>query len=298
MPVIEKHNVISGLTVSAAMRRQVISLDRHSPIAQGIRMMIRHRISAVLLTHEGIPEGVVSTTDLIGAYFAGLPTDMALENIMGGQPTACFPDDSLEDVLEIMEAAGVHRLYVTGSDRAKVIGIVSFADIVGLFYRYCRACDKGYHKKRNRLGKDDAASRFRVKDVMTADVLTCQAKDPVLSVIEILSAAGMSAALIKDEDSIPCGVVSKTDLIMAYHRGTPLDEPAESVMSSPVVTVADTAFLVEALQTMLIKDVQRVFVFLETSGPKDIKGVLALSDAARFRSGSCRACTTGRILSP
>jgi hypothetical protein len=47
---------------------------------------------------------------------------------------------------------------------------------------------------------------------------------------------------------------------------------------------------------MLIRDVQRLFVHREAATPDLITGVLALSDSARFRSGSCRACTAGRML--
>ncbi|MGA9477298.1 MAG: hypothetical protein WBV21_05940 [Desulfobacterales bacterium] len=47
-----------------------------------------------------------------------------------------------------------------------------------------------------------------------------------------------------------------------------------------------------ALQQMLLKDVQRLFVYKDD--PARIVGVLSLSDSARFRSGSCRACTSGR----
>jgi hypothetical protein len=55
--------------------------------------------------------------------------------------------------------------------------------------------------------------------------------------------------------------------------------------------------LSEAIQKMLLQDIQRLFVHHEVSGQNSITGVLALSDAARFRSGSCRACSAGRMLS-
>jgi hypothetical protein len=45
---------------------------------------------------------------------------------------------------------------------------------------------------------------------------------------------------------------------------------------------------------MLLRDVQRIFV--HGSDPAKIVGVLSLSDAARFRSGSCRACTSSRLM--
>ena len=39
----------------------------------------------------------------MGAFYAGLPTDMPLENIMVGPPLFCFPDDELEAALDAMQ---------------------------------------------------------------------------------------------------------------------------------------------------------------------------------------------------
>ena len=49
-----------------------------------------------------------------------------------------------------------------------------------------------------------------------------------------------------------------------------------------------------AIQQMLLKDVQRLFVHAQD--PAQIIGILSLSDAARIRSGSCRACTPSRLM--
>jgi hypothetical protein len=49
-----------------------------------------------------------------------------------------------------------------------------------------------------------------------------------------------------------------------------------------------------ALQHMLVTDIGRVFAYRDDSSR--IAGVLSLSDAARFRSGSCRACAAGRMM--
>jgi hypothetical protein len=51
--------------------------------------------------------------------------------------------------------------------------------------------------------------------------------------------------------------------------------------------------LVSAIRKMIFSDVHRLFVHKETED--DVVGVLSLSDAARVRSGCCRACVTGRI---
>ncbi len=296
MSAIETVSIFSGIPVGQAMRRQVVSLAATADIAQGIRMMIRYKANAVLLTDNDILYGVVSKTDLLGAYYAEIPTETALGDVMGSQPIACFPDDLVEDALEIMAAAGVHRLYVTGANRDEVIGKVAYADIVGLLYRYCRACERGTAHKRLKHSGGDPSARLRVKDVMTTEVWSCGDGDSLITVIESLTSRQMGAVLIKNPAASYVGVISKTDLIIAYHRGVAPKSAAGEIMSSPVHAVPAEALLSTALQQMLIRDVQRLFVHDGASEPGHITGVLALSDAARFRSGSCRACTAGRLL--
>jgi signal-transduction protein with cAMP-binding, CBS, and nucleotidyltransferase domain len=64
-------------------------------------------------------------------------------------------------------------------------------------------------------------------------------------------------------------------------------------MSSPVQAVDGSAPLVSALKTMIFGDVHRLFVY--QGSLQNLVGVLSLSDVARFRSGTCRACLVSRI---
>ena len=296
MPVVETLSVFSGISVSNAMRRQVISLPITANIGQGIRMMIRYKVNAVLLTDNGVPFGVVSKTDILTAYYAELSPETPLGDVMGSQPIACFPDDLIEDALEIMEAAGVHRLYVTGAHRAEVIGTVSYSEIVGLLYRYCRACERGAAKRRVKLSGNNHSARLTVKEVMTKEVWTNKDSDKLFTVIDTLSSHHMGAVLIQDETQASVGVISKTDLIIAYHHGISPNEEAREIMNTPVHSVSAEELLSTAIQQMLLRDVQRLFVHPDASHSDLITGVLALSDSTRFRSGSCRACSAGRIL--
>jgi CBS domain-containing protein len=296
MPVVESRSVFSGIPVSEAMRRQVVRLPQTGEIAQAIRLMIRYKANAVLLTDNDMPCGVVSKTDLLGAMYAQMPTSTPLASVMGGQPIACFPDDSVEDALEIMEAAGVHRIYVIGAHRGEVIGAVAYAEIVGLLYRYCRACERGMAKKRKKRLPIEPSARLTVRDVMTRGAWSCRASDTLFGVIESLSAHHMGAVLVMDESESPVGVISKTDLVVAYHHGVSSETRARGIMNSPVHSIPADARLSDAIQQMLVEDVQRLFVRKEVSDPSSVTGVLALSDSARFRSGSCRACTAGRML--
>ena len=66
-------------------------------------------------------------------------------------------------------------------------------------------------------------------------------------------------------------------------------------MTSPVQACDCHAPVVDALKTMIFSDVHRLLVYQDS--PQNLVGVLSLSDVARFRSGTCRACLVSRIIS-
>lgn len=292
MDEISRHT-LSGLSVSQAMRRQVIQLNQDTPIGNSINIMVKYKINALLTTDaEGRPLGVLSKTDIMGAYYAELPIESPIEDIMSTHPLFCDPEDSLEDALEKMRSHGVYRLYVTGTEQTKVSGVLAYPDIVGMLYHYCHEC-KYSHFRRKKDPSLDSVRRLTVKDIMTKEVQAIFKDEPLLTVMEALSAYRFGALLIQDRTKAPCGVISKTDLTLAYKHGVASETPSESIMSAPVKSCSQEDMLEETIQEMIYTDVHRFFVY--RANQSDIVGVISLSDAARARSGSCHACVSSRI---
>ncbi len=129
---------------------------------------------------------------------------------------------------------------------------------------------------------------------MTASVTAYPENEALVTVIEGLTEHRCGAVLITDAGNKAVGVVSKSDLIVAYKHGVAVDVRSRTVMSTPVKSCHGEAQLSDAIQQMLLRDVQRIFV--HASDSEKMVGVLSLSDAARFRSGSCRACTASRLM--
>jgi CBS domain-containing protein len=292
MPILEKRKTLGGLLVKEAMRRQVICLPQSASIDNGINALIKYKINAFLTKNENdLPVGVVSKTDIMGAYYAGLPLETPLDNIMSSPPLFCGPDNSLESALDTMRSKGIYRLYVTGESPDAVLGALAYPDIVGMLYRYCHTCDYSVLKQKKQAHKN--IPRYQVKEVMTSSVKTCSEDDSLFQVMEELSMYRFGAILITDGNNVPCGVVSKTDLALSYKHGVDSQIPAKNIMTSPVRSCEENVLLEEAIQKMIFTDVHRLFVHQDN--PKNIVGVLSLSDAARVRSGSCHACISSRI---
>jgi CBS domain-containing protein len=290
-----KKSTLGGLVVGYAMRKEVVRLPASAAIATAVRLLIKHKVNALLVTdYQGTSVGVVSKTDIIGAYYASLPVDSPVEHIMMFPPLFCHEGDPLESALETMRSRRVYRLYVLEKDSDRVTGVLAYPDIVGLLYRFCYTCDKSIVNRRRDVKNEDSATRLRIRDVMTPSV-TSYADDTSLSdIMEGLSAYRFGAVLITDGQNRPCGVVSKTDLILAYARGVSAEVPAREILASPsVVSCAEDQFIEDAIRTMIFSERHRLFVHKDS--PEQIVGVFSLSDAARLRSGSCKACVSSRI---
>ena len=294
MAVVTRKNVLTGIKVRDAMRRQVIKLSVDASLDQCIRHAIKYKVNALLVTDaDDNAVGVVSKTDLMGSYYAGLPLDLSLKEIMVGPPLYCQQDDPLEKSLESMNSNGIHRLYVT-DDNKSVDGVLAYPDVVGLLYRLCRKCKRNltFGKKGERRNNEE--EHIRAREVMSLNVKAHDSHDSLFDVMETLSAYRFGAVLIQNAEKDPVGVVSKTDLIISYRHGLSAATPAEKIMNSPVRTCRENDFLVDIIQKMIVSDVHRLFVKSDTSS--SVVGVISLTDAALVRSGSCKACTASRYM--
>jgi CBS domain-containing protein len=295
MAVITKKNMLTGIKVMDAMRRQVVKLYMNASLDQCIRHSIKYKVNAILVTNPSDQAvGVVSKTDLMSAYYAGLPLDLPIEEIMVGPPLYCYPDNPLEKSLESMKAFGIHRLYVSPDDGKSIVGVLAYPDIVGLLYRLCRKCKRNLTFRKKDEAPDSGDEHICAKEIMSVSVKAHNTHDTLFEIMETLSAYRFGAVLIMDNEKTPVGAVSKTDLIIAYRHGIVGDMLAEMVMNSPVRTCRSHDFLVKIVEQMIFSDVHRLFVHSED--PYNIVGVVSLTDVALARSGSCRACIASRFL--
>ena len=295
MPVAKTRSVLSGMRVKEAMRRQMIALEGDASIAAGIGRLIKYKADALLVTDSGgQPSGIVTKTDVAGAYYAGLPVETPLEAIMVGPLLTCYLDDELDHALDAMRSNGIHQLFVVGAETGRFEGILNYGDILGLVFQICRRCRKSRLHRGSTDDTKSSSTDSTVNDVMTPAVITCGTTDNLYGVVESLAAHRMSAVLVTHPDGSPAGVISKTNLLVAWHHGIIPDAEATGIMSRPVISCDRQESINQAMTTMLLGDMGRIFV-REGDSPA-IVGVLSLSDAANHRSGTCRACVSSRMV--
>ena len=288
----ERRNpLFSKLSVGNTMRHRVISLPKSQNIAAAIRTFVKYKVDAVLIEDDHqLPAGVITRTEITGAYYATIPLETPLSDIMGSPVIHCSPNDTLESALMTMQNAAIHRLFVT-DDSGKAIGTLSYPDIVGTLYKFC--CDCEYSLRKKMTAESEAKLRYSIKEVMRQEVITASQDETISDVIEKIFSYNLGALLIVDAFNKPAGVISKTDLTLAYGRNIDITKSAETIMQNPVSHCHCDLSLEEGIRKMVFAEISRLFVY--SKNEDEITGVLSLSDAARIRSGSCQACSSSRI---
>jgi CBS domain-containing protein len=292
VPKVITRSVITGFKVKEAMRKEIVRCSPETSIDRAIARMVKYKSNALLVEspeHNAEARGIVSKTDLLAAFCASLPLATPVGEIRNAPLLTCLEEDPLEKALGIMAEHDVRRIYVEGETRQWLGGVLGHFDIAGLLYRICRQCKQGAHG----LPDEERSVRLNVKDVMTPSIVAHDTDAPLLEVMETLIANRLGAVLIVDSAGLPSGVLSKTDLVLAYRHGLELHRPAGEIMSGSILSVAADEALSEAIKCMVVADVQRVFV--HAADASAIVGVLSLTDASRSRSGSCQACKAARL---
>ena len=276
------------------MRKLICYLGRNASIQQAIRHSIKYKVNAVLIIDErNDAAGVVSKTDIMGAYYIGLPVTTSVDAIMAAPPIFCHLDDSLDSALDVMRNRGLHRLYVVGEEPRKVVGVLAYADILGMLYRYCHKCERSTVRLEGPGSTSKLADYFKVCELMSPAFQVHRADDSLMQVMESISAHHSKTVLIKSRDDLPLGVITTTDLIIAYMHGVPSQAEARTIMTAPLHSCDYDEPLLTAVKQMIFCDLDSLYVYKDST--TNIVGLVTLADVARVRSGSCRACMISRI---
>jgi chloride channel protein, CIC family len=119
---------LAGLTASDIMQRRVETLASSMSLDEAAQAFSRSHHRGFPVVDDGKLVGIVTQTDLTQIAARHLSGAMPLSEIMTPQPVAVSPEDSLSQVLYLLNRYKISRLPVT--EGRKLIGIITRADII------------------------------------------------------------------------------------------------------------------------------------------------------------------------
>jgi CBS domain-containing protein len=121
--------------------RNVITIDGEEAIVEAARRMREYHVGALVVIDRRRsgrrPVGILTDRDLVVSVLAEDPEDLdrlLVSDVMTADPVTVTPDQSLDEALDRMRAAGARRLPVVDPEGA-LVGLVSFDDITDVFAR-------------------------------------------------------------------------------------------------------------------------------------------------------------------
>jgi CBS domain-containing protein len=134
--------------------------------------------------------------------------------------------------------------------------------------------------------------QWRVRDVMTTDVVTASVDTPVAKLVDLMSSNRISAVPVLGDDDRVVGIVSQADLLPRVaatgagarprRRRTAAKAAAISardLMSAPALSIAPDELLSAAAKQMQAKNVKRLLV---TGGSGQLLGIVSRADLLRL----------------
>jgi CBS domain-containing protein len=117
------------------------------------------------------------------------------------------------------------------------------------------------------------------RDIMTTDPACCAPSTPVQEIARLMVQRNVGEIPILDESNRPVGVVTDRDIVcrVVARGGTGDGHTAASIMSSPVISVAGSATIEDAMAAMETHQIRRVLV-LDDGGC--CAGIIAQADIA------------------
>lgn len=108
----------------------IVSMGPQATILEACRLLVEHRIGAVLVLDGDRVAGMFSERDVARALAerGTAALDITLAEVMTRNVLTCKPEDSVDDVMAVMTARRVRHLPVLAEGR--LVGMISIGDVV------------------------------------------------------------------------------------------------------------------------------------------------------------------------
>lgn len=117
-------------------------------------------------------------------------------------------------------------------------------------------------------------SSILIQDIMTRALITINPSTTALQIAKMMEQGGIGAIIVQDNDN-PVGIVTDRDFATKIAANNlPLDTPAETIMSSPLITINHNEPISAAAETMTSKKIRKIAV---TENGK-ITGIITSTD--------------------
>lgn len=275
------------MNVADIMSSPVYVLNADEPVSRARKLMLRHRISTLLVLNEGKMVGIVTKSDITNRLAQAEPLwrrrpidQIPIKLLMTESVITIYPEASISQAAALMLENGVHNVPVVKND---IVGIVTRTDLV----RY--------------VAENSEEMKTKIPKLMSEDVVSVHRHHTINHVIDEMNRNEIERVIVKDDAGKPVGIISSKSLalnlltdfqgelstknIKMARKSSPAGQKtfryvkevpliAEDIMISPINSIDVNENVSAAAKKMIEEGVTA----LPVSDEEDIVGILSRTD--------------------
>ncbi len=275
------------MKVADIMSSPVYVMNADEPVSHARNLMLRHRISTLLVLNEGKMVGIVTKSDISNRLAQAEPLwrrrpidQIPIKLLMTDSVISIYPEASISQAAALMFENGVHNIPVIKNG---IVGIITRTDIV----RY--------------IAENTEEMKTKIPKLMTEDIVSVHRHHTINHVVDEMNKNEIERVIVKDDTGKSVGIISRKSLalnlltdiqgdlstknIKMTRRSSPAGQKtyryikevpvtAEDIMVSPIVSIDINETVSEAAKKMMEEGVTA----LPVSDGEDIVGILSRTD--------------------
>ena len=275
------------MNVADIMSSPVYVINMDEPVSHARKLMLRYRISTLLVLNEGKMVGIVTKSDISNRLSQAEPLwrrrpidQIPIKLLMTESIITIYPEASISQAAALMLENGVHDIPVVKND---IVGIVTRTDIVRYIAEHTEKIDT------------------KISTLMNEDIVSVHRHHTINHVIDEMNKNGIERVIVKNDEGKPVGVISRRSLALnlltdnegklstksikmtrksspagqktyRYVKEVPLT--AEDIMISPMISIDVNKKISEAAKKLIEEEITA----LPVSDGEDIIGILSRTD--------------------
>ena len=275
------------MNVADIMSSPVYVINADEPVSHARKLMLKHRISTLLVLNEGKMVGITTKSDIINRLAQAEPLwrrrpidQIPIKLLMTESVITIYPEASISQASALMLENGVHNIPVVKNN---IVGIVTRTDLV----RY--------------VAENIEEMKTKVSKLMTEDVISVHRHHTINHVIDEMNRNEIQRVVVKDDTGKSVGIISRKSLalnlltdnegdlstknIKMARKSSPGGQKtyryikevfltAEDIMVSPIISIEVN----ENVSTAAKKMIEEGVTALPVSDGEDIVGILTRTD--------------------
>ena len=274
------------MNVADIMSSPVYVINADEPVSHARKLMLRYRISTLLVLNEGKMVGIVTKSDITNRLAQAEPLwrrrpidQIPIKLLMTESVITIYPEASISQAVTLMLENRVHNIPVVKNG---IVGIVTRTDLV-------------------RYVAEHEEIKTKIDKLMTEDVISVHRHHTINHVIDEMNRNEIERVVVKDDAGKPVGIISRKSLALnlltdnegklstknikmarkaspggqktyRYVKEVPLT--AEDIMVSPIVSIDVNENISSAAKKMM----EEGSTALSVSDGDNIVGILSRTD--------------------